>query len=128
MSEYTVCRQEWRRFPKVLVARNVETGEERRYVPESTTTHDLKADNDQLRETLHLVAEDNRCVGDLSIRLKVENSRLRKLCKMFAEYVGEDRCEGCSCKSRCNDGLIDECWMLTNIRELASELGIEGDE
>lgn len=35
MSKYTVCRQEWRHFPKVLVMRNVETGEERRYVPES---------------------------------------------------------------------------------------------
>lgn len=62
-----------------------------------------------------------------SIRLKVENSRLRKLCKMFAEYVSQDRCEGCCCKCRCRDGLIDECWMLTNIRELASELEIEVD-
>ena len=98
MSKYTVCRQEWRHFPKVLVMRNVETNEERRYVPDS-----------------------------LSIRLKVENSRLLKLCKMFAEYVSQDRCEGCCCKSRCRDGLIDECWMLSDIRELASELGMVVD-
>jgi hypothetical protein len=38
VSEYTVCRQEWRRFPRVLVMRNVETGEERRYVPERDDT------------------------------------------------------------------------------------------
>lgn len=126
MSKYTVCRQEWKHFPKVLVVRNDETSEERRYVPESGMRVVADA-NDKLREMLHLVAEDRRYVGDMSIRLKVENSRLRKLCKMFAEYVSQDSCEGCCCKCRCRDGLIDECWMLTNIRELASELEIEVD-
>ena len=59
--------------------------------------------------------------------LEVENAKLRELCWRFAEYVGQDRCEGCVFKSRCNAGLVDECWQLTEIRELASELGIEVD-
>lgn len=57
--------------------------------------------------------------------LEDENAKLRELCKRFAEYVSHDRCEGCVFKSRCNDGLIDECWQLTEIRKLASELGVE---
>lgn len=56
-----------------------------------------------------------------------ENAKLRELCRKFAEYVSQDRCEGCVCKHRCNDGEIDECWQLTEIRELARELGIEVD-
>jgi rubrerythrin len=42
VSEYTVCQQEWRHFPKVLVMRNTETDEERRYVPGRTTTRNTK--------------------------------------------------------------------------------------
>lgn len=61
------------------------------------------------------------------IRLKAENTRLRKLCRSLVEYTSQDRCEGCACKSRCNDGQIDECWMLAEIREIASELGMEVD-
>lgn len=53
---------------------------------------------------------------------KAENAKLRELCRKFAEYVSQDRCEGCVCKHRCNDGEIDECWQLTEIRELAREL------
>lgn len=56
-----------------------------------------------------------------------ENTRLRKLCRSLVEYTSQDRCEGCACKSRCNDGQVDECWMLAEIRELASELGLEVD-
>lgn len=56
-----------------------------------------------------------------------ENARLRRLCRSFAEYTSQDRCEGCACKSRCNDGEIDECWMLAEVREIASELGMEVD-
>lgn len=57
-----------------------------------------------------------------------ENAKLRELCRRFAEYVSHDRCEGCVCKSRCNDGKIEECWQRTEIREIARELGIEVDE
>lgn len=56
-----------------------------------------------------------------------ENAKLRKLCKKLIEYVSQDRCEGCVCKLRCNDGLIDECWQRTEIREMAQGLGIEVD-
>lgn len=58
-------------------------------------------------------------------RLEAENEQLRELCKRFAEYVSQDRCEGCICKSRCNEGEIEECWQLAEIREAAHELGVE---
>ena len=58
-------------------------------------------------------------------RANAENAKLRELCRKFAEYVSQDRCEGCVCKHRCNDGEIDECWQLTEIRKAAYELGIE---
>lgn len=58
---------------------------------------------------------------------KAESAKLRELCRKFAEYVSQDRCEGCVCKHRCNDGEIDECWQLTEIRKAAYELGIEVD-
>ena len=61
-------------------------------------------------------------------RLQTENAKLRELCRKFAEYVSQDRCEGCVCKRKCNDGDVDECWQRTEIRELARELGIEVDE
>ena len=56
-----------------------------------------------------------------------ENDKLRELCKKFAEYVSYDRCEGCVVKTACRNAEIDECWMFTNIRELASELELEVD-
>ncbi len=59
--------------------------------------------------------------------LDAENAKLRELCRKFAEYVSQDRCEGCVCKHRCNDGEIDECWQLTEIRKAAYDLGIEVD-
>jgi len=57
--------------------------------------------------------------------LQAENARLRELVRRYGEYTSQDRCEGCVCKSRCNDGEIEECWQLTEIRKLAHELGIE---
>ena len=57
--------------------------------------------------------------------LEAENAKLRELATRFADYVGQDRCEGCVTKTRCNEGLIDECWLLTEIREIADGLGIE---
>ena len=53
-----------------------------------------------------------------------ENEKLRELVRKYGEYTSQDRCEGCACKSRCNDGDVDECWQLTEIRELARELGV----
>ena len=66
-------------------------------------------------------------LADYVSKLEVDNAKLRELCKRFSDYVSHDRCEGCVYKSRCNDGLIDECWQLTEIRKLASELGVEVD-
>lgn len=54
-----------------------------------------------------------------------ENAKLRELCEMFAEYVSQDRCEGCVVKRRCNEGDIEECWQLAEIRKVAGELRIE---
>ena len=61
-------------------------------------------------------------------RLKAENAKLRELVRKYGEYTSQDRCEGCVYKSRCNDGYVDECWQLTEIRKLARELGIEVGE
>lgn len=55
---------------------------------------------------------------------QAEKAMLRKLVRMYGEYASQDRCEGCACKSKCNDGDVDECWQLTEIRELERELGI----
>ena len=61
-------------------------------------------------------------------RLEAENAKLRELVRKYVEYTSQDRCEGCVCKRKCNDGDVDECWQRTEIRELARELGIEVDE
>ena len=63
--------------------------------------------------------------ADILIPIMAENSKLRELARRYGEYTDQDRCEGCVCKSRCNDGDVDECWKLTEIRGLARELGIE---
>ena len=61
-------------------------------------------------------------------RLEEENAKLWELVRKYGEYLDQDHCEGCVCKYRCNNGDIDECWQLTEIRELASELGIRVGE
>ena len=75
------------------------------------------------------IPRDAMCrIDDLAIehdRIKSENAKLRELAMRFADYVGQDRCEGCVTKTRCNEGLIDECWLLMEIREIADGLGIE---
>lgn len=58
-------------------------------------------------------------------QLKTENAKLRELVRRYVEYTSQDRCEGCVVKSRCNDGEVDECWQLTEIRGLAREIGVE---
>ena len=102
----------------------------------------LKAENEKLRKELKqlqngygsMSREHSQTIVELSDayfeidRLKAENEQLRRLCKLFIEYVSQDCCEGCVCKSRCITDLEFECWMLAEIRELASELGMEVDE
>lgn len=61
-------------------------------------------------------------------RLSCENAKLRELVRKYGEYTSQDRCDGCVCKSRCNDGDVDECWQRTEIREMERGLGIGVDE
>ena len=63
-----------------------------------------------------------------NVALGRENAKLRELCRRFSEYVSHDRCEGCVTKRRCNDGEVDECWQMGEIRKLARELGIEASD
>lgn len=86
-----------------------------------TVRVDAVITDEQYREAMGAVRAANERI-DL---LEHENAKLRELCRKFAEYVSQDRCEGCVCKHRCNDGEIDECWQLTEIRKAAYELGIE---
>jgi hypothetical protein len=60
--------------------------------------------------------------------LQAENAKLRELVRRYGEYVDQDRCEGCAYKSRCDEGYIEECWQLTEIRELARELEMENGD
>ena len=64
-------------------------------------------------------------VSNRLTELEAENAKLRELCRRYGEYVSQDRCEGCVYKTRCNNGLIDECWQRGEIRDLARELLIE---
>ena len=67
-----------------------------------------------------------RAVLVIAESIETENEKLRELARRFGEYVSQDRCEGCVVKSRCNNGDVEECWQMTEIRALANELGIEG--
>lgn len=64
-------------------------------------------------------------LASMAESVEAENAKLRELVRRYGEYTSQDRCEGCVYKSRCNDGKIEECWQLTEIWELARELGIE---
>ena len=73
---------------------------------------------------------DRLRMGNEAIRLESENDKLYKLYElvcMFAEYLSQDHCEGCVVKRRCNDGEVDECWQLAEIRKASHEFGIEVD-
>lgn len=77
--------------------------------------------------------EENQSIGLAAYELgrksmAAENVKLRELCRRFSEYVSHDRCEGCVVKRRCNDGEINECWQMGEIRKLARELGIEAED
>ena len=85
-------------------------------------------ENDRLREAAE---RDADVLESLNLSLEesqAENAKLRELVRRYAEYTSQDRCEGCVCKLRCNDGEIDECWQAVEIRKMARELGIEVDE
>ena len=69
--------------------------------------------------------ERNKVLRERIKELADENAKLRELARRFGEHVSQDRCEGCVMKRRCNNGDIEECWQLTEIRALAKDLGIE---
>jgi hypothetical protein len=79
---------------------------------------DLERENAKLHTQLADVTES---MG----RVEERCAKLRELVRKYGEYTSQDRCEGCVCKSRCNDGDVDECWQLTEIRGLAREVGIK---
>ena len=81
--------------------------------------------NNEAFKALSLVSRRIAELENKNDQLKAENDKLRELVRRFCEYVSQDRCEGCVWKSRCNEGLVDECWHRSDIRTLASELGIE---
>ena len=47
-----------------------------------------------------------------------ELRRLRMVEHAVRCYISADRCEGCACKAACNDGDVDECWQMRELREL----------
>lgn len=86
-----------------------------------TVRVDAVITDEQYREAMGAV----RAANERMDLLEAENARLRELVRKYVEYTSQDRCEGCVCKRKCNDGDVDECWQRTEIRELARELGIE---
>ncbi len=83
---------------------------------------------DEMYDIIYGYEESERDFHERNIELENENAKLRELVRKYGEYTDQDRCEGCACKSRCNDGDVDECWQLTEIRELERELGIEAND
>lgn len=57
-------------------------------------------------------------------KVQAENAKLRKLVRRYSEYTDQDRCEGCVLKRSCNDGEVDECWQIAEIRDMEKELGV----
>ena len=98
------------------------------YDPTDAFVAEVKAEDAKLRDEN---ARLRSCLSDDADNARQnmgENAKLRELCKMFAEYVSQDRCEGCVIKRRCNEGEVEECWQRTEIRKVARELRIEVDE
>lgn len=71
----------------------------------------------ELRDAIYGMVDEND-------KLKLENAKLRELVRRYSEYTDQDRCEGCVLKRSCDDGEIDECWQIAEIREMEKELGV----
>ena len=150
-SEFVDCLHEVQRETEQLKAENAKLRAERDYLlansnPTATELRRVRSawksdrdENAKLREQVvqlkddweserdyadQMEANEKKAVSE-NAKLRAENVKLRELVRKYGEYTGQDRCEGCVCKSRCNDGDVDECWQLTEIRGLARELGIE---
>jgi len=79
---------------------------------------------DEMYDIIYGYEDSERYFCERNIELEAENAKLRELVRMYSEYTDQDRCEGCVVKSRCNDGDVEECWQLTEIREMEKELGV----
>ena len=75
-------------------------------------------------ECVVLTREEARRIEERFIGISGENAKLRELVRRYSEYTDQDRCEGCVLKRSCNDGEIDECWQIAEIREMEKELGV----
>jgi hypothetical protein len=87
----------------------------------------------EIEEENAKLRQENQSIGMAAYELgrksmAGENVRLRELVRRYGEFIDQDRCEGCVYKSRCNDGYVEECWQLTEIRELARELEMENGD
>ena len=80
------------------------------------------------KQTIQAYRDESREWREAAERAQAENDKLRELCRLFAEYADQDRCEGCCVKTPCRNGEVEECPLFTKIRELARELGIEVPE
>ena len=91
----------------------------------------LTAENAMLRgqiDDLHGQAPTSWHYGKLvseNMLLEDENAKLRKLARLTSEFLSYDRCEGCVTKTACNNGDVDECWMVAEMKSTMRELGIE---
>jgi len=87
----------------------------------------IEAENAKLRERCAKTLEVGTRWMAKAARFESENTKLQELCRLYGEYISQDRCEGCVYKMRCNNGFIDECWQRSEIRDLARELGVEAE-
>lgn len=87
----------------------------------------IEAENAALRERCAKTLEVGTRWMAKAARFESENTKLRELCRRYGEYISQDRCEGCVYKMRCNNGWMNECWQLGEIRDLARELGVEAE-
>ena len=79
---------------------------------------------DEMYDIIRGYEDSERDYHERNIELENENVKLRKLVSMYSEYTDQDRCEGCIVKRSCDNGEIDECWQIAEIREMEKELGV----
>lgn len=108
--------------------------DETAYDFESAVWHDIENNKMHLKKDGdHYVADATLFMENANLRqenyvLRRERDMLRDIVRMYVEYTSQDRCEGCVYKRACNEGMVEECWQLTEIRKAekeARELGIE---
>lgn len=84
-------------------------------------------ENEKLRGDVERMFNANVEKNDEIARLLDENTELRELAYLVAEYTSVDQCEGCVTKRACNAGDLDMCWIRKAILEKLRELGVEAE-